>query len=50
MKACVIMHNMIVEDEGFVDPTKRFDYGGQYVEPSRGGATRTLAELIDAHK
>jgi len=28
MKACVIMQNMIVEDEGVVDPTERFDYGG----------------------
>ena len=25
MKACVIMHNMIVEDEGAVDSTERFD-------------------------
>jgi len=30
MRACVIMHNMIVEDEGFVvDPNERFDYGGE---------------------
>jgi hypothetical protein len=50
MKACVIMHYMIVEDEVFVDPTERFDYGGQNVEPSRGRTTRTLAEFIDAHK
>ena len=28
MKVCVIMHNMIVDDEGVVDPTERFDYGG----------------------
>ena len=34
MKACVIIHNMIVEDEGVVDPTERFNYGGQNVEPS----------------
>jgi hypothetical protein len=44
------MHNIIVEDEGFVNPTERFDYGGQNVEPSRGQATRTLNEFIDAHK
>jgi hypothetical protein len=42
MRACVIMHNMIVEDEGFVvDPNDRFDYDGQ--------PTRTLEEYIDAH-
>ncbi|XP_066340604.1 protein ALP1-like [Miscanthus floridulus] len=36
MKACVIMHNMIVEDEGVVDPTERFDYGGQKQIGGRG--------------
>ena len=50
MRACVILHNMIVEDEGFVDPDKRFDYSGQNVEPAHGQATRTLDEFIDAHK
>ena len=49
MKACVIMHNMIVEDEGVVDPTERFDYGGQNVEPSHEN-NRTLDEFIEAHK
>ena len=49
MKACVIMHNMIVEDEGVVDPTERFDYGGQNVEPSHE-SNRTLDEFIEAHK
>jgi hypothetical protein len=35
MRACVIMHNMIVEDEGFVvDPHECFDYGGENVEPA----------------
>jgi hypothetical protein len=51
MRACVIMHNMIVEDEGFVvDPNERFDYGGNNVEPAHGRATRTLDEYIDAHR
>ena len=49
MKACVIMHNMIVEDEGVVDPTERFDYGGQNVEPCHE-SNRTLDEFIEAHK
>ena len=49
MKACVIMHNMIVEDEGVVDPTERFDYGGPNVEPSHEN-NRTLDEFIEAHK
>ena len=43
------MHNMIVEDEGFVDPNECFDYGGQNVEPSHDN-TRTLDEFINAHK
>jgi hypothetical protein len=51
MRACVIMHNMIVEDEGFVvDPHEHFDYGGENVEPAHGQPTRTLDEYIDAHK
>ena len=50
MKACVIMHNMIVEDEGTVDPDERFDEGGEDVQPSRGKPTRTLHEFIEAHK
>ena len=49
MKACVIMHNMIVEDDGVVDPTEWFDYGGQNVEPSHEN-NRTLDEFIEAHK
>jgi hypothetical protein len=31
MKACVIMHNMIIEDEGEVDPEEHFDYGGENI-------------------
>jgi hypothetical protein len=34
MKACIIMHNMIIEDEGIVDPDERFDNGGDNVETS----------------
>ena len=50
MRACVIMHNMIVEDEGVVDPNERFEYGGDNVQPDHGQPTRTLDEFIDAHK
>ncbi|XP_066358602.1 uncharacterized protein [Miscanthus floridulus] len=49
MKACVIMHNMIIKDERVVDPTERFDYGGQNVEPSHE-SNRNLDEFIEAHK
>ena len=35
MRACVIMHNMIVEDEGVVDPNERFEYGGDNVKPEQ---------------
>ena len=41
MTACVIMHNMIVEDEGYlVDPNERFDNGGQNVQPGNGRGER----------
>ena len=47
----MIMHNMIVEDEGFiVDPHEGFDYGGDNVEPAHGRPTRTLDEYIAAHR
>ena len=46
----MIMHNMIVEDEGSVDPDERFDGCGQNVQPGRGQATRTLDEFIEAHR
>ena len=49
MKACVIMHNMIIENEGAVDPDERFENGGQNVEPSHE-INRTIEEFIDAHK
>ena len=50
MRACVIMHNMIAEDERVVDPDERFENGGENVQPSHGKPTRTLAEFIEAHK
>jgi hypothetical protein len=50
MRVCVIMHNMIVEDEGFVDLDERFEDGGQNVQPDRGQATKSLAKFIDPHK
>jgi hypothetical protein len=50
MKACVIMHNMIVEDEVVLDPNESFDYAGEKVEPHRGQPTRTLEEFIEAHR
>jgi hypothetical protein len=51
MRGCVIMHNMIVEDEGFVvDPNERFDYGGENVEREHGKPTRSLEEYIEAHR
>jgi hypothetical protein len=34
MKACIIMHNMVIEDEGIVDPNELFDNGGDNVETS----------------
>ena len=49
MKACVIMHNMIIEDVGVVDLAEGFDYGGQNVEPSHE-SNRTIDEFIGAHK
>ena len=49
MKACVIMHNMIIEDEGEVDPEERFDYGGENVTPSHEHTT-DLEEFIQMHK
>jgi hypothetical protein len=34
MTACIIMHNMIVENEGKVDPREGFPEGGDNVETS----------------
>ncbi|XP_021306905.1 uncharacterized protein LOC110431742 [Sorghum bicolor] len=51
MRACVIMHNMIVEDEGFlVDPDERFEDDADNVEPAHGRAARSLDEYIEAHR
>ncbi|XP_021301527.1 uncharacterized protein LOC110429622 [Sorghum bicolor] len=50
MRACVIMYNMIVEDERVLDPDERFDGGGANVQPRHGMPTRTLSEFIEAHK
>jgi len=50
MRSCVIMHNMIVEDERVVDPDERFPDVGENVQPGHGMPTRTLAEFIEAHK
>ena len=49
MKACVIMHNMIIEDEGEVDPDERFDYGGENVTPSHEHTT-DHDDFIQMHK
>jgi hypothetical protein len=49
MKACVTMHNMIIEDEGEVDPEERFDYGGENVTLSHEHTT-DLEEFIQMHK
>ena len=49
MKAYVIMHNMIIEDEGEVDTEERFESGGDNVTPSHE-PTPDLEEFIKAHK
>jgi hypothetical protein len=50
MKACIIMHNMIIEDEGHVDPNGCFDEEDENVEPEHGQPSRTLQEFIEAHQ
>ncbi|XP_021306732.1 uncharacterized protein LOC110431697 [Sorghum bicolor] len=49
VRACVIMHHMIVKDERVVDPDERFSDVCENVQPSHGKPTRTLAEFIEAH-
>jgi hypothetical protein len=39
MRACVIIHNMIVEDERVVDPDEWFPDVGENVQPSQSQAT-----------
>jgi hypothetical protein len=46
--ACIIMHNMIVDDEGILDPDERFDDGGDCVEPSHEH-TADFDEFIENH-
>jgi hypothetical protein len=49
MKACVIMHNMIVEDKGEIDPDEHFQDGGDNVQPSHDHHL-DLDEFIEIHK
>jgi len=49
MKACIIMHNMIIENEGEQDPNERFDYGGENVEPFHE-QDPDLDKFIETHK
>jgi hypothetical protein len=49
MKACVIMHNMIVKDEEEIDPDERFQDGGQNVQPSHDHH-QDLDEFIEVHR
>jgi hypothetical protein len=49
MKACIIMHNMIVEDEGELNPHEHFDFGGENVQPSHEPHP-DLDKFIEAHK
>jgi hypothetical protein len=49
MKACVIMHNMIVEDEGEVDLDERFQDGGDNGQPSHDQHL-DLDEFIETHR
>jgi hypothetical protein len=49
MIACIIMHNMIIEDEGRVDPNERFENGGENVEPSHE-MTADFDEFLENHK
>jgi hypothetical protein len=48
MEACIIMHNIIIEDEGDVNVEKRFDDEEENVQVSHY-RTRDL-EFIKTHK
>jgi hypothetical protein len=49
MIACIIMHNMIIEDEGRVHPDERFENEGENVEPSHE-MTIDFDEFLENHK
>jgi hypothetical protein len=49
MKACIIIHNMIVEDKGEVDPDERFNDEEENVRASHHH-TPDLLEFIKTHK
>jgi hypothetical protein len=49
MKSCVIIHNMIIEDEGDLDPEERFDSPEHNVQPSHS-TTPILMEFIETHR
>jgi hypothetical protein len=49
MKACIIMHNMIIEDEDEVDPEERFDDEEENVRVSHHH-TPDLIEIIKTRK
>jgi hypothetical protein len=49
MKACIIMHNMIIEDEDEVDPEERFDDEEENVRVSHHH-TLDLIEIIKTRK
>ena len=48
MRACIIMHNMIVEIEEIVNPEQRFAEGGANVRPSHEKTT-DFDEFIENH-
>jgi len=52
MTACIIMHNMIIEDERDEDDDFQYDSVGQLVRPTplkQRNSTRELHEFIQAH-
>jgi hypothetical protein len=50
MIACIIIHNMIVEDEGTMDPKEHFQNVGHNVEPSHEHTTNFDAFLENHNK
>lgn len=48
MTTCIIIHNMIVEDEGTVNPDEHFDQGGDNVAPSHK-QSKYFDEFIENH-